>query len=134
MRRVLVPLGWPVPLEEMISALVELGEDIEVTLLHVITIPMTAPLEVNVKAPDWLEEMAERLRERGYKVEVKVVEARGVAEGIVEEAEEERYDLILMFRRKRRLLRLRPGISGKVMSTSRRPVVTVQLKRRGSKD
>ena len=129
MRKVLVPLGWQVPVDELISALVELGEDIQVTLLHVVSIPMTAPLEVEVEPPEWMVKLAEELKSRGYEVEVKVIEARGVVEGIVEEAEENKYDLILMFRRKRRWFpKIRPGISGRVMSLSKRPVVTVKLR------
>jgi len=74
-----------------------------------------------------LNEIAERLRERGMAVKVIVAEARDVADAIVEEAEEGKYDLILMFKRKRKGLKhvLTRSISERVAKATKRPVMTI---------
>ncbi|MCD6245149.1 MAG: universal stress protein [Candidatus Korarchaeota archaeon] len=127
LRKVLLPLGDKTDVHEIVAALSQLEGEVELVLFHVIKMPITTPLEVEVKAPKWLNEIAERLRERGMAVKVIVAEARDVADAIVEEAEEGKYDLILMFKRKRKGLKhvLTRSISGRVAKATKRPVMTI---------
>ncbi|MCS7103281.1 MAG: hypothetical protein NZ992_05320 [Candidatus Korarchaeum sp.] len=91
-RRVLLPVTCGFS-PDLLKALVvgRLGLlDVEVTLLKVLRIPLTSPLEENeffeeiVEAEKELKHKADELRKAGMKVEVRVVLARNLVTGIEE--------------------------------------------------
>ncbi len=111
LRKVLLPLRERVDAREVVAAISQIEGESELTLFHVMKVPITTPLGVEMSAPGWLKELAEELRSMGIPTKVVIAEARDVADAIVEEAEEGKYDLIIMFKRKKRGL-------GKVMGKS----------------
>ncbi len=127
LRRVLLPLKERVDAREIVAALSQLEGGSEVTLLHVVKVPITTPLDVEVSVPEWLSELAQELRSMGIPTKVVVAEARDVADAIVEEAEEGKYDLIIMFKGRRRGLGKVVGrsVSERVAEATRRPVMTI---------
>ncbi len=127
LRKILLPLKERVDAGEIVAALSQLEGGNEVTLFHVVKVPITTPLGVEVSTPEWLKSLAEELRKSGMNVRVVVAEARDVASAIVEEAEEGKYDLIIMFKKKKKGLERVVGrsISEKVAEETRRPVMTI---------
>lgn len=127
LRRVLFPLKEKVDAREIVAVLSQLEGGSELTLFHVIKMPITAPLDVEVSAPDWLRDLAQELRTMGIPTKVLVAEARDVADAIVEEAEEGKYDLVIMFKRKRKGLGkvMSRSISERVSKATKRPVMTI---------
>ncbi len=127
LRKVLLPLKDRVDAREIVAALSQLEGGSELTLLHVVKVPITTPLDVEVNTPGWLRELAQELRSMGIPTKVIVAEARDVADAIVEEAEEGKYDLIIMFKRKKKGLGKVVGrsISERVAKATRRPVMTI---------
>lgn len=127
LRKVLLPLKDRVDAKEIVAALSQLEGGSELTILHVVKVPITTPLDVEVSTPDWLKELAQELRSMGIPTRVVVAEARDVADAIVEEAEEGKYDLIIMFKRRRKGLGKVVGrsISERVAKATRRPVMTI---------
>ncbi len=123
----LLPLKDRVDAREIVAALSQLEGGSELTLLHVVKVPITTPLDVEVNTPGWLRELAQELRSMGIPTKVIVAEARDVADAIVEEAEEGKYDLIIMFKRKKKGLGKVVGrsISERVAKATRRPVMTI---------
>lgn len=113
--------------KEIVSVISQLGERSELTLFHVIEVPITTPLNVGTSAPDWLRDLARELKAKGIPIRVLVTEARDAAEAIVEEAEKGEYDLIIMFKRKRKGLGKVVGrsVSERVSRMTRRPVMTI---------
>ncbi len=127
LRKVLLPLRERVDAREVVAALSQIEGESELTLFHVMKVPITTPLGVEMSAPGWLKELAEELRSMGIPTKVVIAEARDVADAIVEEAEEGKYDLIIMFKRKKRGLGKVMGksISERVAEATRRPVMTI---------
>ncbi len=127
LRKVLLPLKDRVDAKEIVAALSQLEGGSELTILHVVKVPITTPLDVEVNTPEWLRELAQELRSMGIPTRVVVAEARDVADAIVEEAEEGKYDLIIMFKRKRKGLGKVVGrsVSERVAKATRRPVMTI---------
>jgi len=127
LRKVLLPLKDKVDAKEIVAALSQLEGGSELTILHVVKVPITTPLDVEVNTPDWLKELAQELRSMGIPTKVIVAEARDVADAIVEEAEEGKYDLIIMFKRRKKGLGKVVGrsISERVAKATRRPVMTI---------
>ncbi len=127
LRKVLLPLKDRVDAKEIVAALSQLEGGSELTILHVVKVPITTPLDVEVSTPDWLKELAQELRSMGIPTRVVVAEARDVADAIVEEAEEGKYDLIIMFKRRRKGLGkvVSRSISERVAKATRRPVMTI---------
>jgi len=113
--RILIPISNFIDREKVAKALdaVSTPETHSIVLLHVIEVPsLTSPIDVShfkgevEAAAGKLEGIAEWIRRQGYKVEVKVLVARDVAEGIVEESNRGGYRIILMMKR-----RIRGGLS-----------------------
>ncbi len=127
LRKILLPLKERVDAKEIIAALSQLEGGSELTLFHVVKVPITTPLGVEVSTPDWLKSLAEELRNSGIPTRILVATARDVASAIVEEAEEGKYDQIIMFKRKKKGLEKVMGksISEKVAEGTRRPVMTI---------
>jgi len=127
LRKVLLPLRERVDAREVVAAISQIEGESELTLFHVMKVPITTPLGVEMSAPGWLKELAEELRSMGIPTKVVIAEARDVADAIVEEAEEGKYDLIIMFKRKKRGLGKVMGksISERVAEATRRPVMTI---------
>ncbi len=101
-RKILVPLTElvePECLEALIAGSLGL-EGAEITLLHVVTVPVMSPLEVgdssraSKEAARWLKPVAERLEESGFRVSTRVALARDVATGIEESIEG--HDLVIL--------------------------------------
>ena len=95
---------------------------------------MTTPLDPKIwdeeikKAEAFLDELAVWLEDQGYKVERKVKTARDSAEGIVLEANNGEYSVVLLL--KRRMARswarsLRRSISERVIRDANPPVLTL---------
>ncbi|MGC8961994.1 MAG: hypothetical protein ACP5K1_06100, partial [Candidatus Bathyarchaeia archaeon] len=93
--RILIPISNFIDREKVAKALnaVSTPETHSIVLLHIIEIPsLTSPLDAShfrdevEKVAGRLERAAEWIRGQGYRVQVKVLVARDVAEGIVEES------------------------------------------------
>jgi len=91
-KRILFPVkeGFsPDKLRALISGTIGIS-DVEVTLLHVVRIPMTAPLDEEAfseEIAEWeskLKELAEQLERGGMKAKVRVVLSRSILTGIEE--------------------------------------------------
>jgi nucleotide-binding universal stress UspA family protein len=107
--KILVPLSALVDKHRLFRALQTLAipTDSVVVLFRVLEIPQrTNPLDPELwrdeikRAEGFLEEPASWLREEGYKVETKVVTARNSAQGIVDEANNGEYRVVLMTKRR----------------------------------
>jgi len=110
-------------------------EEIEVTIFNVLEVPITSPLyedqfkdEIKLREAEFKKIVAE-LNELGCKSSVKVVIARDVGEAILEEVEEEKFDLIVMTGKIVEKL-IRKGPIWKVVSKSKVPVLFVPLHER----
>jgi len=109
-QRILVPLDGSKLAEQAIPYATELCKgSMEVTLFQVVhlplplaapdatmTVPLPDPMELLQEALDYLNGIAERLREEGVRVTVDAVERDVVADAIVEYAREHDIDLIAM--------------------------------------
>jgi len=91
-KRILFPVKEefsPDKLRALISGTIGIS-DVEVTLLHVVRIPMTAPLDEEAfseEIAEWeskLKELAEQLERGGMKAKVRVVLSRSILTGIEE--------------------------------------------------
>lgn len=133
-KRVLVLLDEPVSAECLVGLLAgSLGlTSAEVTLLHVVTVPRTSPLEASAlrepsrEALEWLDALASRLAEHGLAARAKVALARDVETALVESAEG--HDLLIVPTRSMGsgLLRaLRECPAEKLADSVRIPVVLV---------
>ncbi|MEM2122835.1 MAG: universal stress protein [Candidatus Bathyarchaeia archaeon] len=134
--RILIPISNFIDREKVAKALdaISTPETHSIVLLHIIEIPsLTSPIDASHfrddvdKVAGKLERVAGWIREQGYKVEVKVLVARDVAEGIVEESNMGGYQIILMMKRKIRsgLSRLlHRSVSEKVIRSTKAMVLT----------
>ncbi len=94
-RRVLVLLDEPVTAECLLGLLAgRLGlRSAEVTLLHVVTVPRTSPLEASAlrgpsrEALGWLDSLVHSLSEQGLRARARVAISRDVETALVESAE-----------------------------------------------
>ncbi|MGC8849769.1 MAG: universal stress protein [Candidatus Bathyarchaeia archaeon] len=134
--RILIPISNFIDREKVAKALnaVSTPETHSIVLLHIIEIPsLTSPLDAShfrdevEKVAGRLERAAEWIRGQGYRVQVKVLVARDVAEGIVEESNIGGYQIILMMKRKIRggLSKLfHRSVSEKVIRSTKAMVLT----------
>ena len=136
-RRILLPLARPIDPQELKGLVIgKLWlEGDEFVLFHVIESPAASSLSLDqfknqiVEAESWLGEIAEGLSRGGIKAEVKVAIARDAADAIVEELSESDYDLVVMLKRKRGLLKrlISRGVSERVASSVSVPVMTLLM-------
>lgn len=107
--KILIPISNFIDKERLIQALYILSklENPLIVLFHVIEAPSrTVPLNSSVfqqeikEAEEMLKKVSKWLIEQKYKTSIKVVIARNVVEGIVEEANSGNYTLTLMLKRK----------------------------------
>ncbi|PNV77816.1 MAG: hypothetical protein C0200_04280 [Thermoproteota archaeon] len=133
-KRILVPLYRKIDLDLFLHMIVPiLSEKDEITLFHVIQVPITTAMDKELFSKEleevskWLEEMAEELAGRGLRVQTRVVMSRDVAEAIAREGEEGNHDVIFMLKRRRKSLKrvFQRSISSRVSELSRKPVVTI---------
>ena len=101
--RILVPMKLGPIGEEVLATAIKLAEEhgATVSALHVITVPMDKPLEADMidaeeRAEASLAEARLLAAEHDVTVEGKIIRARSIGEAIVEEAEPEGVDLIVM--------------------------------------
>lgn len=109
--RVLLPVGdWEPDRKAMIPALYLLSRlkpRPDVTVLNVISIPPSAPLDasqfrdITDKAKSRMTQLAKWLSGQGFKTSVKIALARDVAEGIIEEASKNGCIAVLMQKKSR---------------------------------
>ena len=139
---ILVPVPGPLDKEKLVLMLDKLhflGKP-NLTLFHVVEVrSRTSPLNSEFfrdainKAEKSLKPLKKWLEKLGYKTSIKVMLARDVAEGIIDEAELGGYDAILMVRRGGRTLRnlLKTIFSGSVSEKVARhvecPVIMVKM-------
>jgi len=135
--KILIPVSSFFDRKSLIKALRVLAvlKDATIVVFHIIEVPqMTNPLDPKIwgeeikKAEKFLDELAIWLEEQGYKVERKVKTARDAAEGIVSEANNGEYSVVLLL--KRRMARswarsLRRSISERVIRDANPPVLTL---------
>ena len=136
---VLVPVPGPVDKEKLavvLDKLYFLGRP-RLTLFHVVEVSSrTSPLNSEFfrdainRAERGLKPLKTWLEKLGYKVSIKVVLARDVAEGIVDEVGLGGYDAVVMMRGlKRRFLRglFHRSVSERVVRASGCPVIVVRV-------
>jgi len=135
--KILIPVSSFFDRKSLIKALRVLAvlKDATIVVFHIVEVPqMTNPLDPKIwaeeikKAEKFLEGLAVWLEEQGYKVERKVKTARDAAEGIVSEANNGEYSVVLLL--KRRMARswarsLRRSISERVIRDANPPVLTL---------
>ena len=135
--KILIPVSSFFDRKSLIKALRVLAvlKDATIVVFHIIEVPqMTNPLDPKIwgeeikRAEKFLDELAVWLEEQGYKVERKVKTARDAAEGIVSEANNGEYSVVLLL--KRRMARswarsLRRSISERVIRDANPPVLTL---------
>jgi nucleotide-binding universal stress UspA family protein len=133
-KRILVPLYRKIDLDVFFHIIMPvLSEKDEITLFHVIQVPITTAMDRELfskeleEANKWLEEMAKELMDKGLNVRTRVVMSRDIAEAIAREGEEENHDVIFMLKRRRKSLKriFQRSISSKVSELSRKPVITL---------
>ncbi|MEM3608253.1 MAG: universal stress protein [Candidatus Bathyarchaeia archaeon] len=134
--KILIPISNFIDREKVAKALhaVSTPETHSIVLLHIIEVPsLTSPIDASHfkeevdKAAEKLERVAEWIRRQGYKAQVKVLVARDVAEGIVEESNIGGYQIILMMKRKVRgglSKLLHRSVSEKVIRSTKAMVLT----------
>ncbi len=127
LKKILLPLKEMVSAKEIVATLSQLEGESELTLFHVVKVPITMPLDVEISTPDWLKDLAKELRGLGIQTKILVAEARNVANAILEESEEGKYDLIIMFKRRKKGLEkiVSRSILKKVAEGTRRPIMTI---------
>jgi len=102
-RRVLVPVKIGPIGEEVLATALKLAEETNghVAVLHVLRVPFDKALDAELPAAEALAEASiaeakEVAQEQGIELEGRIVRARALGEAIVEAAEEERADLIVV--------------------------------------
>ncbi len=137
--KVLIPVGEPVSRKLITQALHVMSafKHPTIVLFHVVEVPSrTATLDPEPyrneldKAEQKLNELAKWLRNQSVGVRVKVVVARNVAEGIIDETETGGYFIVfLMKRRFKRGWRqlLKRSVSGRVVRFANSLVLTAPL-------
>ena len=144
-RRVLIPLDTSQGSEVAIEAATVLGSpDTEYVLLHVVDAPvpaMAVPIPMGAeaepagvqeaKAAERLEEIAAGFRVRDLKVRTRIETGSGAAKGILDVAEAEAPDLIVMATRgPGRVERMLLGsVADKIVRASEEPVLVVPVRR-----
>jgi len=135
--KILIPVSSFFDRRSLIKALRVLAvlKDATIVVFHIVEVPqMTTPLDPKIwdeeikKAEAFLDELAMWLEDQGYKVERKVKTARDSAEGIVLEANNGEYSVVLLLKRRmaRRWARsLRRSISERVIRDANPPVLTL---------
>ena len=107
--RILVPISTFIDKSRLFRALQVLSnvKNAVVVLFKVVEIPRrTTPLDPSVwkedidRAENFLVKLASLLRGEGYRVETKVVTARDAAEGIIAEANDGGYTVVLLTKRR----------------------------------
>ena len=135
--KILIPVSSFFDRKSLLKALRVLAvlKDATIVVFHIVEVPqMTNPLDPKIwdeeikKAGKFLDGLAVWLEEQGYKVERKVKTARNAAEGIVSEANNGEYSVVLLL--KRRMARswarsLRRSISERVIRDANPPVLTL---------
>ncbi len=135
--KILIPVSSFFDRKSLIKALRVLAvlKDATIVVFHIVEVPqMTTPLDPKIwdveikKAEAFLDELAVWLEEQGFKVERRVKTARDAAEGIVLEANNGEYSVVLLL--KRRMARswtrsLRRSISERVIRDANPPVLTL---------
>ncbi len=101
--RVLVPLKIGLIGEEVLATAIKLAEERHgtISVLHVLRVPLDQPLDAPLPEAQELAEASladaqETAKEHGVELRARVVRARALGEAIVEAAEEESADVILM--------------------------------------
>ena len=135
--KILIPVSSFFDRRSLIKALRVLAvlKDATIVVFHIVEVPqMTTPLDPKIwddeikEAEAFLDELAVWLEDQGYKVERKVKTARDSAEGIVLEANNGEYSVVLLLKRRmaRRWARsLRRSISERVIRDANPPVLTL---------
>ncbi len=106
--RILIPISQKVDKERVTAALSILYffRKPLIVLLHIIELPMTAPLDLSLypkeeaEARKKLKSVEKWLREQGFEVRTKISAARDATLGIVDEADTGRYNLVILMKRR----------------------------------
>ncbi len=139
-KELLIPVAEEVNLEgleEILMPMIALWAP-RVTLLHVIRVPETLPVEADEfraeadRAKERLRAIYNWFRKQGCAVRLKIAAARNVAEGIVQEANTGRYLAVVLMKRvgKRGILErlFRRSVSEAVVRNAACPVIIIPLR------
>jgi len=101
------------------------------TLFHVIEAPISTPLDTEemkdlvAAAEAKIKPLSDWLAKQGYRVQIKIAVARHVKDAIVEEAQDSRYSMLFMLKRRKRRKRLSKSVTEEVIRRVQLPVVTM---------
>ncbi len=106
--KLLVPVANYVDRAKLAEALhaVSVLKDPLIVLLHVVEVPFSAPLDPSpykdeiYKAAQFVNPIADWLREQGYHVKTEIRTARDAADGVIEEANAGGYSALLLMKRR----------------------------------
>ncbi|MHA1238368.1 MAG: universal stress protein [Candidatus Odinarchaeia archaeon] len=106
--KILIPISKNVDKEKITQALTVLYFFREplIVLLHVIEVPITAPLNIELyqdektKIEKLISGIRQWLEEQGFKVKTKIAVARNASQGIIEEANSGGYSILILMKRR----------------------------------
>jgi len=136
-RNILIPLGLKTDLTplEILEEFFPYKEDVEITLMTVVTIPSVTSLEQkeinNIEivkdSHEKLEEAAKAIESMGYQVRKKILYSRDVVEAIIEESIQNPYDLIILIKRRKVPKFIGRSISKSVLPKIHKPILILTM-------
>ena len=136
-RNILIPLGLKTDLTplEILEEFFPYKEDVEITLMTVVTIPSVTSLEQkeinNIEivkdSHEKLEEAAKAIESIGYQVRKKILYSRDVVEAIIEESIQNPYDLIILIKRRKVPKFIGRSISKSVLPKIHKPILILTM-------
>ncbi|RDE10946.1 MAG: hypothetical protein C4K47_10740 [Candidatus Thorarchaeota archaeon] len=130
---VLMPYSGDIAYSDMVAAMLPLlkFQTKALTLFHVIETPISAPLDTDemkdlvAAAEVKIKPLSDWLSKQGYRVQTKVAVARHVKDAIIEEANDPRYSLLFMLKRRKRRKPLSKSVTEEIIGHVQLPVVTI---------
>ena len=136
-RNILIPLGLKTDLTplEILEEFFPYKEDVEITLMTVVTIPSVTSLkqkeinniEIVKDSHEKLEEAAKAIESMGYQVRKKILYSRDVVEAIIEESIQNPYDLIILIKRRKVPKFIGRSISKSVLPKIHKPILILTM-------
>jgi len=136
-KNILVPIGLKTELSplEFLEELFPEKNDLEITLITVVTIPSVTSLEqreindieIVRESHKKLEEASKVIEAMGFRVNKKIIYSRDVAEAIVEESIQNPYDLIILIKRRKMPKFIGRSISKSVLPKIYKPILILTM-------
>ena len=128
-----MPFSGDIAYSDMVAAMLPLlkFQTKALTLFHVIEAPISTPLDTEemkdlvAAAEAKIKPLSDWLAKQGYRVQIKIAVARHVKDAIVEEAQDSRYSMLFMLKRRKRRKRLSKSVTEEVIRRVQLPVVTM---------